>query len=94
MEITWDTYRHSFGPGLTIYIKVVEGITHSLGIEPRMSTAFHPATNSQTERVNQTIKAFLRAFVNLEMSDLVARLPIAECAYKNWGSTATGYSPF
>jgi hypothetical protein len=26
MEIIWDTYQHSFGPGLVIYMEVLEGI--------------------------------------------------------------------
>jgi len=29
------------------------------GIRPRMSMAFHPQTNTQTERLNQTIEAYL-----------------------------------
>jgi hypothetical protein len=64
------------------------------GIKPRMSTAFHLQTDGQTERVNQTIEAYLRSFVNHEQDDWVDHLPTAEFAYNNSVSTATGVSPF
>jgi len=53
-----------------------------------MSTAFHPQTDGQTERLNQTIKIYLRAFVDKEQDDWVRLLPMAEFAYNN--SITTG----
>jgi hypothetical protein len=38
-------------------------------ITARMLIAVHPENDSKTERVNQTIEAFLRAIVNLEIHD-------------------------
>jgi len=64
------------------------------GIRPRMSTAFHPQTDGQTERLNQTIEAYLRAFVSYEQDDWVSLLPMAEFAYNNSTTNATGISPF
>jgi transposase InsO family protein len=66
----------------------------AIGVKLRTSTAFHPETDGQTERVNQTIKAFLRVFVNLEMNDSVELMPMAEFAYNNSRTTTTGHSPF
>jgi hypothetical protein len=64
------------------------------GIQSRMSKAFHPQTDGQTERLNQTIEAYLRSFVNTEQNDWVSLLPMAEFAYNNSTTTATGMSPF
>jgi len=64
------------------------------GIRPRMSTVFHPQTDSQTERLNQTIKAYLRAFVSKEQDDWVRLLPMAEFSYNNSTTTGNGMSPF
>jgi len=65
-----------------------------LGIRPRMSTAFHPQTDGQTERLNQTIEAYLRSFVNHEQDDWVRLLPMAEFAYNNSVTVGNGISPF
>jgi hypothetical protein len=63
----------------------------TLGIKPRMSTAFHPQTDGQTERLNQAIEAYLRSFVNHEMDDWVDLLPMAEFAYNNSVTSEQGY---
>ena len=63
-------------------------------IRPRMSTAFHPQTDGQTERLNQTIEAYLRAFVQHEQDDWVSLLPMAEFAYNNSVTAGNGMTPF
>jgi len=63
-------------------------------IRPRMSTAFHPQTDGQTERLNQTIEAYLRAFVSKEQDDWVRLLPMAKFAYNNSTTIGNGMSPF
>ena len=38
-------------------------------VKKRLSTAFHPQTDSQTERQNSTMEAYLQSFVNFEQND-------------------------
>ena len=59
-----------------------------------MSTAFHPQTDGQTERVNQVIEAYLRPYLNQEQDDWVDLLPMAEHAYNYSMTSATGMTPF
>jgi len=64
-----------------------------VGIKSRMSTAFHPQTDGQTERLNQILEIYLRAFVNYEMSNWEDLLPMAEFAYNNTKSTSPSSNP-
>ena len=64
------------------------------GIELRMSTAYHPQTDGQTERVNQCLETFLRCFVHACPHQWRQWLDQAEFWYNtNWHS-ALGRSPF
>jgi transposase InsO family protein len=65
-----------------------------LGIVRRLSTAYHPETDGATERMNQTVEAYLRAFTNLSQSDWSDILPMAELAINNRDSSSIGVSPF
>jgi hypothetical protein len=65
-----------------------------LGVRPRISMSFHPQTDGQTERINQTIEAYLWSFIDYEMDNWVGLLPMAEFAYNNSVTQATGMSPF
>jgi len=51
-------------------------------------------TDGQTERLNQMIEAYLRAFVSKEQDNWVRLLPMAEFAYNNSVTTGNGMSPF
>lgn len=65
-----------------------------LQIEHRLSTAFHPQTDGQTERMNSRIEQHLRAYVNFSQNDWVRFLPSAEFAINNHDTQVTGVSPF
>ena len=65
-----------------------------LGVELNMSTAFHPQTDGQTERVNQVLETYLRHYCNFQQDDWAELLPLAEHAYNTATSEATKVSPF
>jgi uncharacterized membrane protein len=73
---------------------VWKSLCEMLEVRQRMSTAFHPQTDGQTERVNQTLEAFVRTFCGHDMKDWEELLPIAEYAYNNSVSASTKFSPF
>ena len=64
-----------------------------LGLSPRLSTAFHPETDGQTERANQTMEHYLRAFVSHQPDDWSQWLPMAEFAANNQKSETTQNTP-
>jgi len=65
-----------------------------LGIQLSSSTAWHPQTDGQTERVNQELDQFLHLFVNERQDDWYDLLPIAEFQHNNHVHSATQQPPF
>ena len=65
-----------------------------MGTQLSLSTAFHPQTDGQTERVNRTLEEMLRAYVDHDHRDWDRLLVAAEMAYNNAQHASTGHSPF
>jgi len=65
-----------------------------LGIKMLTSTAYHPQTDGQTERVNQELEQYLRLFCNERQDDWDELLPEAEFAYNNHVHASTQSTPF
>lgn len=58
----------------------MKGLTKAVGMEQAMSTSFHPQTDGQTERMNQTLETYLRIHCSEEGEDWVQLLPTAQMA--------------
>ena len=65
-----------------------------LGIKGNPSTAYHPQTDGQTERMNREIKNYLRIFINYRQDDWVDWLPLAVFSYRNKKHESTKHTPF
>ena len=74
--------------------KLWTAISKALGIQQNLSTAYHPQTDGQTERVNQIVETYLRLYVNYDQDDWNRFLPLAEFAYNNSPHSATTMLPF
>jgi len=69
-------------------------LNRMLGIESKLSTAFHPQTDGQTERVNQELEQYLRMFIDYRQEQWPDWLGMAEFAYNNKTYSSTKMSPF
>ena len=74
--------------------KFMEDLTKVLGTKRKLSTAYHPQTDGQTERINQEIGTFLQHYVNYKQDDWTEWLAMAEFAYNDKKHAATGRTPF
>eukprot|EP00253_Pinus_taeda_P015686 PITA_15686 len=65
-----------------------------LGTQLNFSTAYHPQTDGQTERVNQVLEDMLRACVMLRPNHWEDYLHLVEFTYNNGYHSSTQLSPF
>jgi len=69
-------------------------LNEMLGIKSKLSTAFYPQTDEQTERVNQELEQYLRMFINHRQEQWPEWLGTAEFVYNNKAHSSTRTSPF
>ncbi len=71
-----------------------KGVTELIGTRHVMSSSFHPQTDGQTERVNQTLETYLRHFVSVKLNDWDTLLSRAEFAHNSAFHSSVGQTPF
>jgi len=69
-------------------------LNNLLEIQTKLSTAYHPQTNRQMERINQELEQYLRVFINHRQEQWLDWLGIAEFMYNNKIHVATKILPF
>ncbi|KAJ1601242.1 hypothetical protein NDA14_000540 [Ustilago hordei] len=71
-----------------------KAFAEQMGVKHSLSTAYHPQTDGQTERVNQVIEQYLRMSCNYEQNDWANLLDTAAFVYNNTVHNSIGVSPF
>jgi len=73
-----------------------QSLCSQLGIELRMSTAYHPQSDGQAEKANATLETFLKAYISQLISpeQWSRLLPLSEFTYNAAKHKAIGRSPF
>jgi len=74
--------------------QVTQELWRKLGIKQKLSTAFHPQTDGESERVNQEIEQYLCICGNFQQNDWTTLLPIIEFAHNAQPHRSTHKSPF
>jgi hypothetical protein len=64
------------------------------GTQLKMSSAYHPQTDGQTERANRTLESILRHYISNKQDDWEEHLTAAEIAANNSVQSSTGFTPY
>ncbi|SLM35309.1 reverse transcriptase domain protein [Lasallia pustulata] len=74
--------------------KFWQSLMDLMGVQHKLSTAYHPQTDGQTERLNQTLEQYLRNYMNYQQDNWVELLPVAQLAYNTAKNATIGCTPF
>jgi len=80
--------------GLQFMAGLIKELNRMLGIKSKLSTAFHPQIDGQTERVNQELEQYLRMFIDHRQEQWPEWLETAEFTYNNKVHSSTRMSSF
>jgi len=65
-----------------------------LGIKQNISTAYHPQTDGQSERTNQSLEQYLRLYCGTHQKEWAAWLPLAQYTRNSWPNASTKKTPY
>jgi len=80
--------------GVQFVAGMMRELNNLLGIQMKLSTAYHPQTDRQMERINQELEQYLRVFIDHRQEQWPDWLGTVEFTYNNKIHTATKISPF
>jgi len=69
--------------------ELMKELNEMLGIKSKLSIAFHPQTDGQTERINQELEQYLRMFIDHRQEQWPEWLETAEFTYNNKAHSST-----
>ena len=65
-----------------------------LGVTQNLSMAYHPQTDGQSERTNQTMEGLLQIFCNHQANDWAEWLPLVQYVINSRPSSMTKKAPY
>jgi len=80
--------------GVQFVAGMMKKLNNLLGIQTKLSTAYHPQMDGQIERINQELEQYLRVFIDHRQEQWLDWLEMAEFTYNNKIHVATKTSPF
>jgi len=80
--------------GVQFVVGMIKELNNLLGIQTKLSTAYHPQTDGQTEKINQELEQYLRVFIDHRQEQWLDWLGMVEFVYNNKIYIATKTSPF
>ena len=89
----WNAVRYGLRSGFSLTSHFWVELSKARQAKQRLSTAYHPQTDGQSERTHQTVQHYLRSYCGEEQQWAVL-LPEAEFAYNNSIHSTIGVSPF
>ena len=93
-ESSWNSKDNHFGPGTQFIARFWEHFHAALGTQLIRSSAYHPQTDGQTERINQILEDMLRACALTYSHKWDECLPLAEFSYNNSYQESIKMAPF
>jgi hypothetical protein len=80
--------------GLLFTSDFITSLAQLLDMKLKFSTTYHPKSDGQTERTNQSLEGYLQLYCNYQQDNWSDLLPIVEFAYNNSPHSTTQVSPF